>query len=216
MNDQPTIFIVDDDASVRTGLSRLSSALGFQVETYCSAEDFLARERYEGPGCLVLDVRMPGLTGMDLQEELAKAGSSLPIVFITGHGSIPMGIRAMKMGAVDFLQKPFDDNELLEAISSAVEKHHEILNKQAEKRDARRRLDLLSPREYQIFRHIITGMLNKQIGHCLNIAEKTVKVHRGRVMEKLGASSVADLVRLAEKAGVEQRSNECISLHPDQ
>lgn len=205
------VFIIDDDASVRKSLSRLLTAMGFRTETFGSAEDFLARGRYDGVGCLVLDVRMPGLTGMELQDELAKADCSLPIVFITGHGSIPMGVTAMKRGAVDFLPKPFDDDQLLEAVTSAIEKHREGRKLQSDKSDISRRITLLSPREYEIFRYIITGMLNKQIGYRLNISEKTVKVHRGRVMEKLGATSVAELVRLAEKAGVEPPGKTVIS-----
>jgi FixJ family two-component response regulator len=201
--DQPIIFIVDDDASVRTSLSRLLTAMGFRTETFGSAEDFLTRKRHEGVGCLVLDVRMPGLTGVDLQNELASADYSIPIVFITGHGDIPMGVNAIKKGAIDFIPKPFDDEQLLNAVTSAIEKHRVDRKVRAERENALRRIALLSPREYEIFRSIITGKLNKQIGYALNIAEKTVKVHRGRVMEKLEVNSVAELVCLAEKAGIE-------------
>lgn len=200
--DQPIVFIVDDDASVRRSLSRLLTAMGFQTETFGSAEDFLTRKRYEGVCCLVLDVRMPGLTGIDLQNELARADYSIPIVFITGHGDIPMGVDAIKRGAIDFLPKPFDDERLLNAVTSAIEKHRVDRKVQAERENALRRIALLSPRECEILRYIITGLLNKQIGCRLNISEKTVKVHRGRIMEKLEVSSVAELVRLAEKAGI--------------
>jgi len=200
--DQPIIFVIDDDASVRTSLSRLLTAMGFRTETFGSAEDFLTRKRHEGVGCLILDVRMPGLTGVDLQDELARADYSIPIVFITGHGDIPMGVNAIKKGAIDFIPKPFDDEQLLNAVKSAIEKHRQERKLQAERNDILRRVKLLSPREYEIFQSIITGKLNKQIGYSLNIAEKTVKVHRGRVMEKLEVNSVAELVRLAEKAGI--------------
>lgn len=205
MDDHPTIFIIDDDPSVRRSLARLLTAMGFHSETFGSAEAFLAREPYEGLGCLVLDVRMPGLSGMDLQNQLALAGYSIPIIFITGHGNIAMGVTAMKKGAVDFLPKPFDDDQLLRAVTSAIEKHRDIRRLRNERGDAERRLRLLSPREYEIVGYVIAGLLNKQIAYFLNITEKTVKVHRGRIMEKLGANSVADLVRIAQKAGLEPR-----------
>jgi FixJ family two-component response regulator len=200
---EPIVFVVDDDGSVRESISRLLTAMGFRSETFASAEEFLARERYEGVGCIVLDVRMPGLTGMDLQDELVRIGCLMPIVFITGHGSIPMGITAMKKGAVDFLPKPFDDNELLEAIMKAIEKYREARKVEVEAADARERVKLLTLRENDVLRRVIQGMLNKQIAYDLGIAEKTVKVHRGRIMEKLRVTSIADLVRLAEKGGVE-------------
>lgn len=200
---RPTVFIIDDDASVRKGLSRLLRSAGFEVETFATAEQFLGREHYEGIGCLVLDVRMPGISGIDLQDELSKADYSMPIVFITGHGNIPMGVQAMKKGAVDFLAKPFDDEELLQAVREAIDKDAQGRAEHAEVLGIRGRLELLTPREYEILRYVITGMLNKQIAYELGISEKTVKVHRGRIMEKLGIDSVADLVRLAEKAGIE-------------
>jgi len=199
---QLTVFIIDDDASVRTSLKRLLRSAGFEVETFATAELFLEREHYDGIGCLVLDVRMPGISGIDLQDELSKADYSMPIVFITGHGNIPMGVQAMKKGAVDFLAKPFDDEELLQAVREAIGKDTHARAEYAEVLDIRGRIDLLTPRELEILRYVITGMLNKQIAAKLKIAEKTVKVHRGRVMEKLGVDSVADLVRLAEKAGI--------------
>ncbi len=199
----PTIFIVDDDASVRKSLSRLLDSLGFSTETFASADEFLKREHYEGVGCIVLDVRMPGLSGMDLQDELNKADYSMPIIFITGHGNIPMSVRAMKKGAVDFLPKPFDEQELVDALKKAIEKDRAAKAERTEARDVLRRVEQLTPREYEIFRYVITGMLNKQIGFKLDIAEKTVKIHRSRVFEKLCANSVAELVRMAEKAGIE-------------
>jgi FixJ family two-component response regulator len=200
---EPIIFVIDDDPSVRKSLSRLLRSVGHAVETFSSAEEFLSREHFDGIGCIILDVQMPGLSGMDLQVELGKAEYSMPIVFITGHGDIPMSVEAMKRGAVHFLTKPFDDNDLLRAMREAIEKDRKAKAGQAEVQDLRRRISLLTPREYEILRHVITGSLNKQIAFTLNIAEKTVKIHRGRVMEKLRVDSVAELVRLAEKAGIE-------------
>jgi len=199
----PTVFIIDDDPSVRKSLSRLVRSLGFGSESFASAEEFLGRERYDGVGCIVLDVRMPGLGGMELQDELVKGEFSMPIIFITGHGDIPMSVQAMKKGAVDFLPKPFDDDELLEAVQKAIEKDREAKAERSATRDILTGIERLTTRECEILRYVITGMLNKQIAFKLDIAEKTVKVHRGRIMEKLGAHSVAELVRLAEKAGIE-------------
>jgi FixJ family two-component response regulator len=196
------VFIIDDDASIRKSLSRLLRSAGFEVETFASAELFLEREHYDGIGCLVLDVRMPGISGIDLQDELGKADYSMPIVFITGHGDIPMGVHAMKKGAVDFLAKPFEDEELLQAVRDAIEKDTRGRAEYAEVHEVRERIALLTDRELDVLSYVITGKLNKQIAYELGIAEKTVKVHRGRIMEKLGVDSVADLVRLAEKAGI--------------
>jgi FixJ family two-component response regulator len=198
----PTVFVIDDDPSLRKSLSRLLRSAGHAVETFASAEEFLAREHFDGIGCIILDVQMPGLSGMDLQVELSKAETSMPIVFITGHGDIPMSVEAMRKGAVHFLTKPFDGNDLLRAIGEAIQKDRKAKAERAEIHDLRNRLSLLTPREYEILRYVITGMLNKQIAFQLNIAEKTVKIHRGRVMEKLRVDSVAELVRLVEKAGI--------------
>ena len=200
---KPTVFVIDDDASIRKSLSRLLRSAGHTTETFASAEAFLGREHFSGIGCLLLDVQMPGLNGMDLQEELNKADYHMPIVFITGHGDIPMSVEAMKKGAVDFLTKPFNDKELLQAVGKAIEKDACTRAEYDETLDIRKRIELLTPRELEVLRYVITGMLNKQIALKLDIAEKTVKVHRGRIMEKLCVDSVADLVRLAEKAGVE-------------
>ena len=199
---KPTVFVIDDDDSLRKSLSRLLRSAGYLAETFSSAEEFLGREHFNGIGCLLLDVKMPGLSGMDLQEELGQANCSMPIIFITGHGNIPMGVQAMKRGAVDFLTKPFDDEELLQAVKKAIEKDREAKTERAEVHDLRRRIELLTPREKEILRYVITGMLNKQIALKLDIAEKTVKIHRGRIMEKLRVDSVAELVRLADKAGI--------------
>jgi len=199
---KPTVFVIDDDPSVLKSLSRLLRSLGFETETFASAELFLARKHYDGVGCIVLDVRMPGLSGMDLQDELSRADYSMPIIFITGHGNIPMSVQAMKRGAVDFLTKPFDDEELMQAVKKAIEQDRMTKAERAEVRNALKSIEQLTPQEQEVLRCVITGMLNKQIALKLDIAEKTVKVHRGRIMEKLCVDSVADLVRLAEKAGI--------------
>jgi len=196
------VFVIDDDASIRRGITYLLQTDDYTVETFESAEKFLAREHFPGTGCIILDVRMSGMSGFDLQEELSKADYHLPIIFITGHGDIPMGVEAMKKGAADFLTKPFDDDQFLGAVKRAIEQDIRAKAKYDELQSIRRRLEHLTPREYEIFRYVITGLLNKQIAAELNIAEQTVKIHRGRVMEKLCADSVPDLVRMAEKAGI--------------
>jgi FixJ family two-component response regulator len=199
-----TVFVIDDDDSMRRALFFLLASAGYGAETYASAEEFLARQHYDGVGCIILDVRMPGLSGMDLQEKLLRSGySSMPIIFLTGHGELDMGIRAMKKGAVDFLTKPCDDDRLLEAVHRAIEISLQTKAEFEEVREIRERIGLLTPREYEILRHVIAGLLNKQIAAELAISEATVKIHRGRLMEKLRAESVADLVRLTEKAGIE-------------
>jgi FixJ family two-component response regulator len=198
----PAVFVVDDDPSVRKSLTRLIASAGYAVEAFASAREFLAREPYAGPCCLVLDVRMPGLTGLDLQETLAAAGRRMSIVFVTGHGEISTSVRAMKSGAVDFLTKPFDENDLLTAIERAVAKDVRDQSDGARVTEVQQRVKTLTPREAEVFALVVTGMLNKQIASALGIAEKTVKVHRARVMEKMRAGSVADLVRLADRAGV--------------
>lgn len=201
----PTVFVVDDDPSVRKSLERLLRLSGFHVQTFASAEEFLACrpcQKPKEPACLVLDVRMPGISGINLQQELVKAGTLLPVVFITGHGDIPMTVQAMKNEAVDFLPKPFAEEELLAAVEQALAKAARLHQEAAEKAEIERRISTLTPREYEVFRWVITGMLNKQIAAELKVTEKTVKVHRARVMQKMQAASVADLVRLAEKGGI--------------
>jgi FixJ family two-component response regulator len=198
----PVVFVVDDDPSVRTSLTRLIETAGYAVEGFASARDFLEREWYTGPCCLVLDVRMPGLSGLDLQEALAGAGHRMSIVFVTGHGDISMSVRAMKGGAVDFLTKPFDETELITAIERAMAKDVHDLDNEARVTEVQKRVKTLTPREVEVFALVVTGMLNKQIASQLGIVEKTVKVHRARVMEKMGARSVAELVRLADRLGV--------------
>jgi FixJ family two-component response regulator len=201
------VCVVDDDQSVRRGLRRLFKSAGYAAETFASAEDYLAREIFGGSICLVLDVRMPGLKGPGLQEALEKRGACEQIVFLTGHGDVPTATRAMKKGAVDFLTKPFDDEELILAVKRALERAEEQLRRHGERREARRRIDKLTPREFEVFRFVIRGLLNKQIAAELHTAEKTIKVHRGRVMQKLGVTSVADLVRISQHAGVSPARN---------
>jgi FixJ family two-component response regulator len=197
------VFAIDDDASVRKGLARLLRSAGYQHEIFESASDFLARPTHSGPSCVILDVQMPVLNGMDFQETLIQQRREEQLVFITGHGDIPMCAQAMKAGAVDFLRKPFDDDELLQCVQRALTRSAEQRRRSAEKNEARRLLDLLTPREFEVMQLIVTGMLNKQIAGELGTAEKTVKVHRGRVMEKLGVTSVAELVRFVQRAQLE-------------
>ena len=196
------VFLIDDDASVRKGVSRLLRSAGYKCETFASANEFLAREPHPGPACLIVDVRMPGLNGMELQDLLAQRRREEQLVFITGHGDISMCSQAMKAGAVDFLPKPFDDEQLLQCVERALIRSDEQRRRSGEKNEARRLLDLLTPREFEVMQLVITGMLNKQIAAELGTAEKTVKVHRGRVMQKLGITSVAELVRLGQRAGL--------------
>jgi FixJ family two-component response regulator len=198
----PLVFLVDDDASVRKSLARLVKTAGYEAELFASVREFLARAPYDGPCCLVLDVRMPGLTGLDLQEALRVAGQRLSIVFITGHRDIPVSVKAMKAGAVDFLTKPVDAETLLAAIRQAVARTLTDRRRQARLAEVRDRIATLTPREAAVFALVVTGMLNKQIGAELGIAEKTVKVHRARVMEKMQAGSLAELVRLADEGSV--------------
>jgi FixJ family two-component response regulator len=194
------IFLVDDDPSVRKALVRLLRSTGHAVETFASAREFLARERYDGPGCLVLDLRMPGMTGLELQDALERSGHALPIVFISGHADIPASVKAMKAGAIDFLTKPVDDRQLLSAIEQALARDAAARADRAERDAARAALGRLTPREGQVCAHVATGKLNKQIAGELGISEKTVKVHRARVMEKLAVASVAELVRVVDRA----------------
>ncbi len=201
------VCVVDDDQSMCRSLRRLLKSAGYAAETFSSAEDYLAREIFEGPICLVLDVRMPGLQGPGLQEALEKRGACEQIVFLTGHGDVPTATRAMKKGAVDFLTKPFDDEELILAVKRALERAEEQLRRRAERREARRLIEKLTPREFEVLRFVVMGLLNKQIAVELHSAEKTIKVHRGRVMQKLGVTSVADLVRISQRAGVAPARN---------
>jgi FixJ family two-component response regulator len=196
------VFAIDDDGSVRNGLSRLLRSAGYKSEVFSSAADFLARIPHSGPSCLIVDVRMPGLNGMDLQQALIRRRREEQLIFITGHGNIPMCAQAMKAGAVDFLPKPFKPAELLNCVTRALARSVEQRRLAGEKNECRRLLDLLTQREFEVMQVITTGLLNKQIAGELGISEKTVKVHRARVMQKLGIVSVAELVRLVHKAGL--------------
>ena len=198
----PTVFIVDDDPSIRKSLDRLIRSAGLGVETFATAHEFLERHSHKGPSCLVLDVKMPGLNGLGLQEKLLSQDYAMPIIFITGHGDIPMSVKAIKKGAIDFLSKPFDDNDLLDAVHEALHTDSKAWTVRVELKDIHRRQESLTPREYEILTYVISGMLNKQIAYALKISEKTVKVHRGRVMEKMEVDSVAELVRLTEKMNI--------------
>jgi len=199
MTTVPVVFVVDDDASVRSSLKFLISTVGLQVETFDSAEAALQRVPQDAPSCLVLDVRLRGLSGLDFQRELAARNIHIPIVFITGHGDIPMSVRAMKAGAIEFLTKPFRDQDLLDAVRIALEQDRARREQERDLTDLQQRFDSLTPREQEVISMVVSGMLNKQIAGELGTAENTVKVHRSRAMEKMNAQSFADLVRMIEK-----------------
>ena len=201
-NIKPTVFIVDDEPAVLKALSRLLRSTGLATETFSSSQDFLSHYLPNTPGCLVLDVAMPGLNGLELQKALMAKGSAVPIIFLTGHGDIPMSVQAMKRGAADFLTKPVDDDELLNAVRAALEKDRVARQARAEIADIEERLATLTPREREVLEHVVSGQLNKQTAAELGIVEKTIKVHRARMMEKMKAQSLAELVHLAEKAGI--------------
>jgi FixJ family two-component response regulator len=198
----PIVCIVDDDASVREALASLFRSVGLSVASFGSAADFLAREHADAPGCLVLDVRLPGVSGLDFQSQLASMDNHLPIIFMTGHGDIPMSVRAMKAGALDFLAKPFRDQDMLDAVANAIERDA------AARRDAdalatlRHAYASLTPREREVMGHVTAGLMNKQVGGLLGLSEITVKIHRGNVMRKMGAKSLAELVKQAEALGI--------------
>ena len=197
-----TVFLVDDDPSVLRAVSRLVRSAGWNVAAFNSPQEFLEKHPPDAPGCVVLDVAMPGLNGLELQQALARAGHSLPIIFLTGHGDIPMSVRAMKSGAVDFLSKPCRDENLLEAIRQALARDQQAREARAEQQALTARFTRLTPRETEVMFGVVAGKLNKQIADELGTVEKTIKVHRARVMEKLEVKSVAELVRLVEHAGV--------------
>jgi FixJ family two-component response regulator len=199
---EPTVFIVDDDAPLRESLRNLIRSVGLRVELFASAQEFLQSRQPDAPSCLVLDVRMPGLSGLDLQKQTSDAGREIPIIFITGHGDVPMTVRAMKAGAVEFLTKPFRDQDLLDAIQQALERSRKAREQQAATKELRQRFALLTPREREVMERVVAGLLNKQIGAELGTSETTVKIHRHQVMEKMGAGSLPELVRMADRLGI--------------
>ena len=199
------IAIVDDDASAREGLQSLIRSAGWRVETFGSAQDFLGRRGAATPSCLILDLQLPGLSGLDLQERMAEVGLAIPIVFLTGHGDIPASVQAMKAGAVEFLTKPLDEEKLLQAIQEALERDRRTRQQHAKIRELRERYESLTAREREVMQQVVSGLLNKQIAGELNITEFTVKIHRGHVMRKMRADSLPDLVRMAESLGIRSR-----------
>jgi FixJ family two-component response regulator len=199
---QPVVFVIDDDASLREGLSRLFRSVGLQVETFVSASEFLQHKLPEGPRCLVLDVRLPGLSGLDFQSELAKTDVDIPIVFMTGHGDIPMTVRAMKAGAVEFLPKPFRDQDMLDAVQTGLERDRNRRKSAGDTSRLKTSFGSLTSREQEVMGCVTAGLMNKQIAGELGVSEITVKVHRGNVMRKMGAKSLADLVRMADALGL--------------
>jgi len=205
-DDRPIVYLVDDDASVRAAISSLIRSIGLDVATFASADAFLAHPLGERPACLVLDVRLPGLSGLELQRELGAMQRALPIVFISGHGDIPMSVRAMKAGAVEFLPKPFPDEALIAAIRTSLERDRKQRAQREEVAELRRRYDSLTTREREVLLSIAGGMLNKQVGADLGITEITVKVHRRHVMQKLGARSLPELVRMVDKLGLDTQA----------
>jgi FixJ family two-component response regulator len=196
------VFIVDDDASLRESLKNLIRSVGLRVEPFASAQEFLRSKRPDMPGCLVLDVRLPGLSGLDLQKRMADSDIDMPVIFITGHGDIPMTVQAMKAGAVEFLSKPFRDQDLLDAIQQALERDRTARKEREEIQDLRRRFDLLTQREREVMGLVVTGLLNKQIAGELGTSETTIKIHRHQVMEKMAANSLAELVRMSDRLGI--------------
>jgi FixJ family two-component response regulator len=207
MNDEPSgpqsiVYVVDDDASVRRGLSNLVRSVGLRVEVFASASEFLAAKRPDDPACLILDVRLPGLSGLDFQTELTKARNPIPIIFITGHGDIPMTVKAMKAGAIEFLTKPFRDQDLLDAIQIALERSRANYASEKAISESRAKFDTLTPREQEVMAWVTGGLLNKQVAAEIGVTEITVKVHRGKVTKKMGAKSLADLVKMADILGI--------------
>jgi len=198
----PIVFVVDDESAVGVSIKRLLHSVGLEARHFTSASEFLRAKRPDAPGCIVLDVRLPDLSGLDLQQELAKANVDLPVIFVTGHADIPMTVRAMKAGAVEFLTKPFREQELLEAVQRAISRHRQTRDQRASMRVLQSRYELLTPREREVYPLVASGLLNKQVAAELNASEKTIKVHRGQLMQKMEAHSLSDLIRMAEQLGV--------------
>jgi FixJ family two-component response regulator len=202
---QPIVFVVDDDASVRNALANLFRSVDLQTQVFGSADEFLRSKPPDAASCLVLDIRLPGLSGLDFQIELAKANIHIPIIFMTGHGDIPMTVRAMKAGAVDFLSKPFRDQDMLDAVAAAIERDRKRRQSESATADTRTLYETLTSREREVMAFVTTGLMNKQVAAEMGLSEITVKIHRGHVMKKMGARSLADLVRMAEALGVHPR-----------
>jgi FixJ family two-component response regulator len=200
--DNTKIFIVDDDESVRRSLSLLLTAAGYTVESFANSDGFLAIDKNQGAGCILLDIFLDGRSGLEIQEEIREKFTHLPIIYITGYGDIPMSVQALKKGAINFLQKPLDEKQLLDSVEEALQVSREFITLMSKSEQVKSLLQRLTPRELEIFHLVITGKLNKQIASDLNIAEQTVKIHRGNITKKMGVKSVAELVRLAEKAGL--------------
>ncbi len=202
MKNKETIFIIDDDKAVRRSLSLFLQSVGYEVETFESAEEYLESEKFDGAGCIILDVNMGGKSGLKLQEELIEKGSELPVIFITGKGNIQMSVNAVKKGAVNFLEKPFKEEDILLSVSEAISLSNDLVMQKAEQTNAQNLIGLLTPRELEIVKYLPSGLLNKQIAAELNIAEQTVKIHRRNICDKLQVKSVPEIIRIAEKAGV--------------
>jgi FixJ family two-component response regulator len=196
------VFVVDDDPLVRDSLEQLIKSVGLKVYTFSSAHEFLQKDLPDEPGCLILDIRMPRLSRLDLQDELAQKKLTIPVIFIAGHGTVPLSVRAMKAGAVDFIQKPFEDQQLLDAVYQAIDKDTQTRSEKAEISEIKRRVESLSPRESEVLLAVTAGMLNKQIAYDLKLSENTVKTHRAHIMKKMKVESLADLVRLTERVGI--------------
>ena len=205
--DEPTVLVVDDDEMMRDALAGLFRSVGLRVKSFGTAAEMLRSDRPDAASCLVLDVRLPGVSGLEFQSELAKADIHIPVIFITAHGDIPMTVRAMKQGAVDFLSKPFRDQDMLDAVTAALERDRKRRESETAASDIKRRLETLTPREREVMSYVTAGLMNKQVAAELGVSEITVKIHRGHAMRKMGAKSLADLVRMAELLGVRQTAS---------
>jgi FixJ family two-component response regulator len=206
----PTVFIIDDDRGMRQAIQDLVESVGLRAEPFATGQEFLNSKRTSGPSCLVLDVRLPQMSGLDFQRQLAETGIQIPIIFVTGHGDIPMSVRAMKAGAMEFLTKPFKDQDLLDAVQQALQRDHSRCEQQAELHELQGRYNVLTAREREVMKLVVSGMLNKQIASEIGASEATVKIHRGHVMQKMQAGSVAELVRMADKLKLFRPENDIV------